>query len=488
MISAMAVLSLSICTSCVKQVSDADAETLSEKDTESDTGSKGEDIPSLQEIASYTYDQLIDLSRKVDENMLKEAWGEPYISDFQRVWKYELDGDTGYVEADVLEGKVESLNHSVPMYAVVVKKQNGVTYCFLDWSDYIIDKKKLCFMPEADLYGNAIECEVGDRVLLKCNGIVMESYPAQINLPYEAVPTGRVTEDELNKINSMMEGEPFGEDQTEFLDPGTEVSADGVNGRIELKVPATWNWEVANDDRKLQTGTLGSYGIILKPNEAKEGQIEVFCTKSFGLCGTGLVSNKTTLAGNPVWVHTNDGNKHWDYVVFEGDPPQIIVCHTDCSTWTDEMWDEAWSILDTISYDSTKKEGGSGQYSQEAECEELALSMTVHNVTPSGCTVVFHQHEKKKGEMNYGDPYSIEKLDGDEWVQLPYIIDNAAFHLVAYPIPYEGEAEMDVDWEWLYGKLEPGTYRIVKTVDYREEEGTEYLSYPLSAQFVIEGE
>lgn len=140
------------------------------------------------------------------------------------------------------------------------------------------------------------------------------------------------------------------EDEPATESAGTKVSVDGSHGSITLNVPETWNWETTKGGGKLQTGTIGSYGIILKPGEAKQGQIEVFYTNAFGLCGTGLFSKKMTLAKNPVWVYTYDGSKNWNYIVFDNDSPKIVVCHTDCSMWTDEMWDEAWSILDTISY------------------------------------------------------------------------------------------------------------------------------------------
>ena len=144
------------------------------------------------------------------------------------------------------------------------------------------------------------------------------------------------------------ESEDNAELTTEIV--GAEVSVDGSHGSITLNIPETWNWETTNNGGKLQTGTIGSYGIILKPNETKQGQIEVFYTNAFGLCGTGLFSNKTMLADNPVWVYTYDGSKNWDYIVFDSDSPKIVVCHTDCSTWTDEMWDEAWLILETTSF------------------------------------------------------------------------------------------------------------------------------------------
>ena len=59
----------------------------------------------------------------------------------------------------------------------------------------------------------------------------------------------------------------------------------------------------------------------------------------------------------------------------------------------------------------------------------------------------------------------------------------AGFTMEAYVIPPEGENEIEVNWEWLYGKLEPGTYRISKSIiDHRSYGNT---NYTLSTQFYL---
>ena len=66
----------------------------------------------------------------------------------------------------------------------------------------------------------------------------------------------------------------------------------------------------------------------------------------------------------------------------------------------------------------------------------------------------------------------MEKKYGDTWVLVPRVIDDAGFTLEAYVI-----------WEWIFGRLEPGTYRINKSViDHRSDGNT---IYTLKAQFVL---
>ena len=126
------------------------------------------------------------------------------------------------------------------------------------------------------------------------------------------------------------------------------VSVDGPYGEISADVPDNWDAEaVPVDGGKL---TYGLYGLILRPADADEGQIEVFCTDSFGVCGTGLFEEVISIAGGNAHMGTYDDHEHWDFIVFGDTKPQIVAQHTECDSWSEEMWGEAWEILDSVVY------------------------------------------------------------------------------------------------------------------------------------------
>ena len=266
------------------------------------------------------------------------------------------------------------------------------------------------------------------------------------------------------------------------------VSVGGPYGEMSVVVPEGWTAEIsAVDDGKL---TYGLYGLILKPKSADAGQIELFCSDSFGVCGTGLSQEEISLAGYTAHVGTYDDHEHWDFITFGDERPQIVAQSIDCDSWISYMWEEADTILDTLKFDPGKTEGGIGQYISDSEVEALGLMMSVSNVTPSGLTVHFRQYDDKNtGELIYGEDYTLEKLEGEKWVAVPTIIDNGVFTDIGYNIPKNGEAEIETNWEWLYGKLEPGTYKITKTVldSGASSEGDSLNRYTLSAQFLIAG-
>lgn len=101
-----------------------------------------------------------------------------------------------------------------------------------------------------------------------------------------------------------------------------------------------------------------------------------------------------------------------------------------------------------------------------SEWKDLGIRLSLKDVTPEGATVIFkHSGGSVSGELQTGEAFYLEKLDGNKWVwvETKPLIDYA-FHQVAYMISTDGETELETKWEWLYGSLEEGQYRISKEV------------------------
>ena len=299
------------------------------------------------------------------------------------------------------------------------------------------------------------------------------------------------------KISNMDAQEPEPTTQVEAEPVSAEGTVDqemttmgigGPYGEITVGKLDGWSIEVAPvDSGKL---SYGHYGLILKPEDAKDGQIEVFCIDGFGVCGTGLETEEITLAGYTAYMGTYDDHDHWDYILIKGEKPEIVAQHTECDSWTDVMWEEALSILDTVRFNEGKTEGGIGQYIPESENDTIAVMMSVSNVTPGGLKIRLWQYDKRDcGGLIYGEGYHLEVLNGDTWEDVPTIIEDWGFNSIGYTIPAEGEADMEINWEWLYGKLAPGTYRITKVLmdSDRNDPSVCVPAYPLTAQFIIAG-
>lgn len=133
------------------------------------------------------------------------------------------------------------------------------------------------------------------------------------------------------------------------------ISVGGPYGEISVVIPEAWTAEISTvDDGKL---TYGNYGLILKPKSADEGQIELFCSDSFGVCGTGLSQEEVQLSGYTAHVGTYDDHEHWDFITFGDGHPQIVAQSIGCDSWISYTWDEAYTILNTLKFDTSKTEG-----------------------------------------------------------------------------------------------------------------------------------
>lgn len=87
-------------------------------------------------------------------------------------------------------------------------------------------------------------------------------------------------------------------------------------------------------------------------------------------------------------------------------------------------------------------------------------------------------------ELLYGDEYGLQVWEDGAWKDVPWVIENAGFSEIAYRIPKREPVSLSIDWEWLYGTLEPGHYRLVKEItDFR---GTgDDTNYRFAAEFEL---
>lgn len=106
------------------------------------------------------------------------------------------------------------------------------------------------------------------------------------------------------------------------------------------------------------------------------------------------------------------------------------------------------------------------------------ITLETENVTSKGLTIVCHHSGGENVfKLITGRYYVIQKLDKAGWADVEYILQEpVGWPADDWPITKEGTTKWDVDWEWLYGELPAGEYRIGKEImnfrgtgDYDEE-------------------
>lgn len=129
------------------------------------------------------------------------------------------------------------------------------------------------------------------------------------------------------------------------------------------------------------------------------------------------------------------------------------LCLTGC--WTASMTDSLPDV-DT---------------SPESTSDPWGITLSAEDVTAEGLTLVCTQHGgNPTGELQTGTPFRLDVSMDDSWVSVPYTDPETeiAWTMQAFLIPKNDRMEWDIDWSYLYGTLQPGTYRIGKTItDFR---------------------
>lgn len=91
------------------------------------------------------------------------------------------------------------------------------------------------------------------------------------------------------------------------------------------------------------------------------------------------------------------------------------------------------------------------------------VSANIYDISLTGATIVVKDTNKKQN--TYTDWYVIEKEENGKWYQLDTIIEDYGFNEMAYLPNENSEVKFVIDWEWLYGELPLGSYRILKKLN-----------------------
>ena len=104
-----------------------------------------------------------------------------------------------------------------------------------------------------------------------------------------------------------------------------------------------------------------------------------------------------------------------------------------------------------------------------ADFPDWGLSLSVRDATSTGLTLVCtREGGNATGELMCGTDYRLLVSENGVWKNVPTVIENYGWDDLGYRISEEQETEFPYSWEWLYGKLTPGTYRLAKDfMDFR---------------------
>ena len=123
---------------------------------------------------------------------------------------------------------------------------------------------------------------------------------------------------------------------------------------------------------------------------------------------------------------------------------------------------------------------------KEEYAEKWTIEMTVSEVTPTSLKWKL-THKGDRIENLFGGEFFIEKLTDGEWTEVPALCEPM-WQLIAYHIPHNGSYEFEENFEWLYGVLPEGHYRIGKEVTVEGEREGVYAPVKFSEDIIYYAE
>ncbi|TVP91492.1 immunoglobulin-like domain-containing protein [Alkalibacterium sp.] len=116
--------------------------------------------------------------------------------------------------------------------------------------------------------------------------------------------------------------------------------------------------------------------------------------------------------------------------------------------------------------------------------DNVSMTADSESVSPTGVTVIFENNSEQ--QLIYSEDILLEESIEEQWYELPVTLSgDYGYEDIGYEVDSGEESSMAINWEWLYGDLDEGYYRIAKRVlDFR---GTgDFDEHTLTAEFEID--
>ena len=280
------------------------------------------------------------------------------------------------------------------------------------------------------------EPKVGDVIEITYDGSIAESYPAQITEVYgikvvEAVPEEVTVGSDLIPM-VMVNGEIY-------MDTGHESTVEARCGMMDGEITSTVDGTkqpTKDNESNFGTGYGYQYGT--------EGTIEIYMNNKWWIFATEEARQQVQLPTSEETISYNgkeylkselcDATLHWlelteqERMLSSYMPPEFMI------------FEENWGI-----------------------------TLTAENVIPTSATIKCTQSGgEPTGELQTGSWYILETWTQENgWHEAPCYAE-VCWTEEAWLIPKDSVTEWEVNWEWLYGTLPEGKYRIGKEItDFR---------------------
>lgn len=124
-------------------------------------------------------------------------------------------------------------------------------------------------------------------------------------------------------------------------------------------------------------------------------------------------------------------------------------------------------------YEKKFEENLSANEENNSDSENVIMKVDSTTIKPTSVSIIIINNNDN--EIGYGEEYKIQKNINGKWEYLDYL-PNTVWNDIAYIIKANSQTTKKLNLENTYGELEKGTYRVIKTVFFKNGKKTDIYS------------
>ena len=117
--------------------------------------------------------------------------------------------------------------------------------------------------------------------------------------------------------------------------------------------------------------------------------------------------------------------------------------------------------MDTAFVNNTKNEV-SEEMDYSIDTNQVKIEVDKTTITPTSISIIITNNNEN--QLSYGEEFKIQKNINGKWKDLDYASDKLYWNTIALITKGGSQTTKKLDIEHYYGKLDNGTYRVVKSV------------------------
>jgi hypothetical protein len=98
-----------------------------------------------------------------------------------------------------------------------------------------------------------------------------------------------------------------------------------------------------------------------------------------------------------------------------------------------------------------------------SDTNQVKIEVDESTITPTSISIIITNN--KENDLSYGENFKIQKKINGKWKDLDYASDKLYWKALAYKTKGNSQTTNRLDIEYYYGKLDNGTYRVVKPIN-----------------------